>query len=118
MRLLLALLLAAFAVVFTGCSSLNPTDPIDNHVAQADQDWKAYKARQVPKPFSAGRVDLERRVYVKTLAMRGQIDEWRIRRAGWKYVKAVNESMVKDAPIAPGKYSVANHPFREGTTLK
>jgi hypothetical protein len=118
MKTYLILLLAAFAVVFTGCSSPNSTGSIDNNVAQADRDWSEYKARQVPKPFVAGRVDLERRVYAKALARRGEIPEWRVREAGWKYVIAVNAALCPDAPLPPGKGSVANHPFIEGTTLK
>lgn len=110
--------LALVALMFTGCTAPRPGGDVHGHVVKADQDWQEYKARQVPKAWVAGRVELERRVYEKAYARRGQIAEWRIREAGWNYVKAVNEARIPDVPSAPGKFSAANHPFMEGATLK
>lgn len=110
MKQLLAVPLIALTLLFIGCAADRPNDDINQYVLSADRDWAEYQQTHWAKPWSAGRVARDRRMYDAILE-RKDVPHWRVRRAGWHYVFSVNEAMVPEIKMPPGRGAVQPHPF-------
>lgn len=105
----LALLIGLLFVA--GCASTpTPLPELHNRVLKADNDWKEFNQWRTPKMYHMLEVARERMIYEKV--RKTDIPDWRIRRAGWNYVVAVNEARVPDVPVPPGRGSVHPSPFQ------